>query len=450
MRQTINASIIQVGIVRIFVAGLILLLPCALDAGDLPEGSVFEFRTEPGLGDLFAMAEYRIWIPEGTEKLQGVIVHQHGCGRNGMLMPWDHHWRALAGKWGCALMGSHYQQADSCASWYNPLNGSDRAFHMALDSLAERSGHPELRSVPWALWGHSGGAFWVCRMLQLHPERIIAVVARSGGWHVTNPLSFSVPVLLNYGRGERPMLNGATYYPAGRKLQAPWLIAPDPKTGHECGNSRLLAIPFLDACFRLRLPEGDQAQLRKVDLRGSWLGDPEGFQITALEGYTGDPLEMVWLPDDQFARQWQEYVRTGWVTDTTPPEAPCHLSYEVLGARTIRIVWEARADLESGIKQFYLYRNGKEVKKYAGINDDYVKKNFQFGNYGDEPGPEALYENVDAWVPAKMEFLDYRLHPDSSYVYRIRMENWSGLKSAFSEPLIISIPQRTEIKMDQK
>ena len=59
MRQTINASIIQVGIVRIFVAGLILLLPCALDAGDLPEGSVFEFRTEPGLGDLFAMAEYR-------------------------------------------------------------------------------------------------------------------------------------------------------------------------------------------------------------------------------------------------------------------------------------------------------------------------------------------------------------------------------------------------------
>jgi pimeloyl-ACP methyl ester carboxylesterase len=405
---------------------------------------------EPGPEDLFALAEFRIWIPEGTEKLRGIIVHQHGCGRNGMLMPWDHHWRALARKWDCALMGTHYRQADSCASWHNPMNGSDRAFQTALDSLAEQSGHPELRAVPWALWGHSGGAFWVCRMLQLYPEKIIAVVARSGGWQISNPLSFRVPVLFNYGKGERPRLNGLTYYPAGRRKNAPWLIAPDPITGHECGNSRLLAIPFLDGCFQLRLSDGENATLRKVDLEESWLGDPGSYEVERLDGYTGDPLEMVWLPDEKFARIWQEYLRTGWVTDTTPPEAPYNLSYAFLGSRSVRIVWEADADLESGIRQFYLYRNGKEIRKYAGINDEYVQKNFQYGNYGDEPGPEALYENVDAWIPTKMEFLDYRLHPDSSYVYRIRMENWSGLSSALSDSIVISLSQRSDLKNNEK
>jgi hypothetical protein len=32
-------------------------------------------------------------------------------------------------------------------------------------------------------------------------------------------------------------------------------FAPDPLTGHECGDSRYLAIPFLDACLATRLPD---------------------------------------------------------------------------------------------------------------------------------------------------------------------------------------------------
>ena len=53
--------------------------------------------------------------------------------------------------------------------------------------------------------------------------------------------------------------------------------------------------------------------------------------------------------------------------------------------------------------------------------------------YGFSSEPKAMRVAQQAWAKGD-----------------IRMENWSGLKSAFSEPLIISIPQRTEIKMDQK
>lgn len=443
MKIIAQLNLVQICLLPVLIAGFTGLPGCAQNVGYSLEPNMFEFRMFSGPEDLFDQAEYRIWIPEGVEKLRGLIVHQHGCGRNGMLMPWDHHWRALARKWDCALMGTHYRQVDSCASWYNPLFGSDRAFHEALNNLAGQSGHPELVTVPWALWGHSGGAFWVSRMLQLYPERIIAVVARSGGFLISNPASFEVPVLFNYGKRERPRLNGLTYYPAGREKNAPWLIAPDPVTGHECGNSRLLAIPFLDVCFDLRLPGNGQQGLRDIDMENSWLGNPGSFGITASAGFAGDPLDMVWLPDESFARNWQEYVRTGWVSDTSPPEAPYDLSYEFLGKNSVRITWEARSDLESGIKQFFLYRNGKHIKRFVGINDDYVKKNFQYGNYGDEPGPEALYENVDKWVPTEMEFVDYRLHPDSTYFYQIKMINWSDLESELSESLEISLSSHT-------
>jgi hypothetical protein len=107
----------------------------------------------------------------------------------------------------------------------------------------------------------------------------------------------------------------------------------------------------------------------------------------------------------------------------------------------VQITWSADADLESGIKQFQLYRNGEKIKDYIGINDDYVKKDFQFANYGDEPGPEALYENVDEWIPNQMSFFDYRLDPAKKYVYQVKMVNWSGLESELSDPLEVCLKE---------
>ncbi len=43
-------------------------------------------------------------------------------------------------------------------------------------------------------------------------------------------------------------------------------FAPDPKTGHETGDSRYLAIPFFDACLGLRLPDkAGGADLKPID-----------------------------------------------------------------------------------------------------------------------------------------------------------------------------------------
>ncbi|HEU5116986.1 MAG TPA: hypothetical protein VFT74_09955, partial [Isosphaeraceae bacterium] len=137
-------------------------------------------------GELVYGVTYRLWIPDGVETLRGVIVHQHGCGsgacQGGMTAADDLHWQALARKWDCALMGPSYEQKDGqdCHLWCDPRNGSRARFLQALDDLAQKTGHDELKSVPWCLWGHSGGGTWTSLMMLSDPDRVVAAWLRSG------------------------------------------------------------------------------------------------------------------------------------------------------------------------------------------------------------------------------------------------------------------------------
>ncbi|MBP9225519.1 MAG: hypothetical protein KBF76_16730, partial [Verrucomicrobiales bacterium] len=144
----------------------------------------YEASSAPG--ELVYPVTYTLWIPPGLKTLRGLIVHQHGCGegscKSGQTGAYDLHWQALAAKHGCALMGPSYEQPDKadCQLWCDPRNGSDTAFQKSLLDLGSQSTHPELATVPWALWGHSGGGHWVGGMTLLHPDRVAATWLRSG------------------------------------------------------------------------------------------------------------------------------------------------------------------------------------------------------------------------------------------------------------------------------
>src|SRR3954470_21901672 len=97
--------------------------------------------------------------------------------------------------------------------WGDPRNGSDAAFRKCLAELGAKSSHPELATVPWALWGHSGGGHWAGGMVLLHPERIAAAWLRSGvppvkaadgrpAPYVIPEKALQVPVMCNLGTKE--------------------------------------------------------------------------------------------------------------------------------------------------------------------------------------------------------------------------------------------------------
>ncbi len=262
-------------------------------------------------GELLLSADYYLWIPQGVKRLRGVIVHQHGCGPGasigGQTAADDLHWQALAKKWDCALMGSSYEpkKGVNCRLWCDPRNGTEKRFLEALAHFAKAADHEELKTAPWCLWGHSGGGFWASLMQTAHPERIVAIWLRSGtafGYWTAGEIpapeipaaAYEVPVLGNPGLKEKGderfhraydgLLAMQTDY---RRHGAFFEFAPDPRTAHECGDSRYLAIPFFDFWLEHRLPAKDSGRpdLKPAREGAGRLAAGDGVEVGGIQAH---------------------------------------------------------------------------------------------------------------------------------------------------------------------
>lgn len=397
-------------------------------------------------GELQLGVTYTLWLPEGVKAYRGIIVHQHGCGvgacKGGATAAYDLHWQALARKWDCALLGPSYHQEEkqNCRLWCDPRNGSNQTFLRALKDFAGKAQHPELEQVPWCLWGHSGGGFWASLMQTIHPERIVAIWFRSGTafavWEkgeIPKPAipasAYQVPMMANPGAKENgdKRFSGAwtgtlAMFKAYRTQGAPIGFAPDPRTAHECGDSRYLAIPFFDACLTLRLPDRDSKnqKLKLVDPKQAWLAELLSDRPESAASFKGKVEEAVWLPNAAVASAWAEYVKTGGISDLTPPPAPFNVKVAAKADQGIEITWEAEADFESGLQAFVIQRDGKDL---AQVPEKPV------GRFGKPLFQAMSYHDTPEKPLPEMRFLDRAARPGDKHEYRIIAINSAGRKS---------------------
>ena len=376
----------------------------------------------------FKQVEYFMWIPDNVKTIKGIIVHQHGCGetayRSGRNAFYDVQWRALAKKWDFALMGSSYTSTTDCFDWIHPDEGSYNAFIQGISEIAKESGHDELDSAPWVLWGHSGGGHWAYDMVLQHPDRIICAVLKSPAWCDTSRLGLQVPLLCLLGM--RESINTFSSFVYGTAVEAmkyriagnaPVCIAPDPASGHESADTRLLAIPFIDEILKLRVA----GSTLSIDRSKEYFIDLENFNLTGKLSEITYKNNWNWFPDSLFAGKWLEFINTGKVTDITPPiNPPYNLTLRKEGQRII-LNWKADADLESGIREFRIYRNNKL------LNAESVDSKWDFSfDYHDNP--IRIYD--------KFEFADITINTKKKYSYQISLVNNAGFESAKSEAVI--------------
>jgi hypothetical protein len=408
-------------------------------------GRIYEVKypASDKAGELEMGVTYTLWVPDGIPTIRGIIVHQHGCGtgacKGGETAAYDLHWQALAKRWSCALLGPSYQQGEKqdCKKWCDPRNGSAKTFLRSLTDLAKESHHPEIETAPWCLWGHSGGGFWASLMQTLYPERIVAIWFRSGTafsvWEkgeIARPgLSdavYRIPAMCNPGAKENcdKRFNGAwtgtlAMFKAYRAKGAPIGFAPDPRTSHECGDARYLAIRFFDACLAQRLPEPGTTKLRAAYEKNAWLAPVLGDTATPASEFKGDVKESVWLPGHVVAKAWEEYVRTGAVGDDTPPPSPTNVKVAKTDAGN-EITWDVEADFESGLRGFIIQRDGKELATLPekGVGR-FGRPLFQVMSYHDTP---------ERPLPA-LRYIDRSATPGTQHVYRIIAVNSVGLRS---------------------
>jgi len=407
-----------------------------------------EYPVSTDTNELQIAVTYTLWIPEGAPRLRGLIVHQHGAGTTasieGSTAAYDLHWQALARKWDCALLGPSYHVLNEKTDltpggsewWFDPRRGSEKTFLKALGELAAKSGHPELETIPWALWGHSGGGIWSDVMTTLHPERVIAAWLRSGSAAMfrSRPefpqpevpaAAHGVPAMCNPGAREQPNTpwrGPLATFQEYRAKGAPIGFAPDPRTGHECGDCRYLAIPFFDACLAMRLPDkGSQNQaLKPVDLSQGWLAPLLGEEAQPAAAFKGDAQTAVWLPNEAVAKAWMEYVKTGAVSDTTPPPAPFDVRVSPKGDQETEISWNAEADFESGIRNFIVLRDGQALAQ--------VPPN-PMGKFGRPLFQSMTYHDTPSQPLPQMQYVDSSARPGEKHTYTVIAVNSVGLKS---------------------
>jgi pimeloyl-ACP methyl ester carboxylesterase len=436
---------------------LLLLLPAETDAQQPPydvfppaDPPYYRVRYEASTksGELIFPVNYTIWVPPGVKQLRGLIVHQHGCGegscKSGLTGAYDLHWQALAKKHDCALLAPAYEQPEKadCQMWCDPRNGSGAAFEKCLVDLGAKSGRLELAKVPWALWGHSGGGHWAGGMVLLHPDRVAAAWLRSGvpllkpdlaragiKAHTLPEAALKVPVMCNLGTKEGVTVKGdrfAGVWPANEvffgevRSQGGLIgVAVDPLSSHDCGNQRYFAIPWLDACLSVRLPNASGEPLKGMPTDSAWLAEPTGSEAVPAAKFAGNPLKAAWLPNEPIAQAWMQYVKDTAVADKTPPPAPTNV--RVTGNE---LSWDAEADLESGLANFLIERDGQFLANVPekGSNP-FGRPIFQNLQYSDTP--------TQPLVPLRFVYSTAKL--GEKHTYRVIAVNTGGLRSKPSE-----------------
>lgn len=408
----------------------------------------YEASSKPG--ELVFPASYTVWIPPEVKTLRGLVVHQHGCGegscKSGLTGAFDLHWQALAKKHDCALLSPVFEQPEkaNCQLWCDPRNGSDVSFQKALTALSDKSGHPELATVPWALWGHSGGGHWAGGMTLLHPDRVAAAWLRSGVPPVTaakdkpapytiSDAALAVPMMCNVGTKEGVTdkenrfagvwPGNEVFFLAMRAKGALIGVSVDPLSSHDCGNQRYLAMPWFDACLTARLPAKPGDPLKSMSANDGWiapLNDAGTANLVApvpAAKFTGAADKSVWLPNESVAAAWLQYSKDSVVPDSTHPVAPTNV--QVKGNV---VTWSAEADLESGLASFIIERDGQvvgNIPEPGQAKNPFGRPIFQNLSYSDTP-TQPLVE---------MRFIDTKAEAGKTYQYRIIAVNTAGLKS---------------------
>jgi hypothetical protein len=269
-----------------------------------------------------------------------------------------------------------------------------------------------------------------------HSERVLAVWFRSGVPKPEGELPaaiYTIPAMCNAGVKEQqdrfaPLWTASlAWFKRLRAKRAPIGFAPDPRTSHECGDSRYVAIPFLDACLAMRLPEKPGGPMRPVREKSVWLGTLLTGQAVPAARFHGNQEESVWLPEERVAKAWAEYVKMGTVGDGTPPPPPFGVR-AVRQAGGVELTWQATADFETGIQAFRIERDGKPL---AQVPEKPV------GRFGRPLFQTMSYHDTPQAPLPEMRYVDATASGNSRVSYRVTVVNGAGLQSAPSKPAMV-------------
>jgi pimeloyl-ACP methyl ester carboxylesterase len=312
----------EIEFMRIANTVLFSSVALAFFAHPLP-AQTFDVSISPG--ENFDKAEFRLWYPEGTDVLRGILVLVPGSNGDGRDQIEDPMWRELAERHDFGLLGVHMtdrrHEQMFIESYVDVKMGSGEALLTALDLLAEESQHLELSKAPLVFWGMSAGGQFNYEFALWRPERVLAFIVNKGGIYYSAQASKAaqlVPGFFFIGETDLEYRNDiiAGIFAINRRAGALWALAVEPGVSHEVAGSKDMAVLFFDELISLRLPDagsfgGGAPLLLPLDRTSGFFADPKTLMIHPAADAPQTTYPTSWLPTETLAQAWLELVRGG-------------------------------------------------------------------------------------------------------------------------------------------
>jgi hypothetical protein len=325
---------------RPYSVALAVLL-CVLAAGTV-QGATWQYQGpfEASKGGKDG-AHVLLWLPPQTKTTRGLLVG----GRLGIELEiaLDPEVRKACAESdvGIVYFSPHIS---GVFHYWGDGNTDTKRWLKAFDDLAQRSGHPELRRVPWITMGHSTAGIFCRNVAYWQPERVAGIIhIKSGNFHQKDHLPptgnlVGVPLVAINGQletfgpaaGIQPELGRETQWTYVRKdiekfreqnpnhLMSMWL---DLGGDHFHGSPELSKYAALfirkTAKYRIpaQLPPGDAAiPCLPLKIEDGWLTDPDLYGAkhppAAFKDYTGDKRQAMWHYDEETAKANVRHHRT--------------------------------------------------------------------------------------------------------------------------------------------
>lgn len=267
--------------------------------------ATFDHEIMPQKNDNFDKAAFRLWIDDKAERVNGIVCVALGINGDSREEVDQPVWREFALKHNLAVVGVFLRSPENEHIKYTRSErGSGAALVAALEALAEKSGHPEIATVPLLMWGHSAGGLFNFGFACYAPERVLAFSVIKGGFY-DSPISDearAVPGLFIVGEKDRPhrILGANETVFENRRRGARWCLAVEANVGHAISKANEIIIPFFEAVLEsgfdpAQRPEGFGVDLEKMKIIPA--GKPERSVKYSI-----------WMPTEEFGPVWRAFI----------------------------------------------------------------------------------------------------------------------------------------------
>lgn len=278
------------------------------------------YDVEMPSGANYDRAAFRLWLPDDAGTVQAILVLVPGSNGDGRGQVETPLWQEFAKRHHLALVGVQLtdkpHESMFIEHYIDVSGGSGQAFLDALTRLGELSGHAEVASAPFLLWGMSAGGELNYEMALWKPERVIGFVVNKGGIYysaLAPTAAREVPGLFFIGDDDLAFRNDIIrgIYSINRRARALWALVVEPGVAHEVARSQEMAVMFYEDLLGLRLPaESSGTALRPMKLAEGFFCDPASDQCVAAAEAPEQTTPTAWLPTEKLATAWKA-VTTG-------------------------------------------------------------------------------------------------------------------------------------------